>query len=120
MKLIMSEELQSRRVRLGQLASRPSDGWNGAFRFGRFWVVCSDGEGWDHVSVSHEDRIPTWEDMCRFKDLFFDPEEVVVQYHPAKSEYVNLHPRCLHLWRCQDAPMPTPPSWMVGPKAEVK
>lgn len=24
---------------------------------------------------------------------------MVIQIHPAKSEYVNLHPYALHLWR---------------------
>jgi hypothetical protein len=39
---------------------------------------------------------------------------VVVQYHPAKSEYVNNMPNCLHLWRPVNEAMPTPPSIMVG------
>lgn len=33
------------------------------------------------------------------KDMFFKEDEIVVQYHPAKSEYVNNMPNCLHLWR---------------------
>lgn len=55
--------------------------------------------GWDHVSVSTKRRTPTWEEMCFIKSLFFEPEETVVQFHPAESEYVNVHPFCLHLWR---------------------
>ena len=55
----------------------------------------------EHVSVSHrrENIIPTWEEMCAIKDLFFYPEEEVVQIHPKHSEYVNLKKNCLHLWR---------------------
>lgn len=39
-------------------------------------VVASSGEipvsqGWDHVSVSLPNRCPTWEEMCKVKDLFF-------------------------------------------------
>lgn len=60
---------------------------------------------------------PTWEEMCRLKDMFFRDDEVVVQYHPAKSEYVNNMPNCLHLWRPIEQPMPTPPAIMVGIKA---
>lgn len=97
-------------------------GFCGMFRFplmGRFVrCVVSDGAGWKHVSVSIEGdkRTPTWEMMCRIKDLFWDAEDVVVQYHPKKSEYVNMAVNCLHLWQPTEAVMPTPPSIMVGYK----
>ena len=74
-----------------------------------FTVIASWGEGWDHVSVSLLNRIPAWDEMCWVKDLFFEPEEIAVQFHPRASEYKNVHPNCLHLWRCQDEPQPTPP-----------
>ncbi len=44
------------------------------------------------------------------KDMFFKEDEIVVQYHPAKSEYVNNMPNCLHLWRPTNGALPTPPS----------
>lgn len=62
-------------------------------------VVWSFGGGWEHVSVSYHRRTPTWDEMCKVKEMFWNDEETVVQYHPKKSEYVNLHPHCLHLWR---------------------
>lgn len=77
-------------------------------------VLFSDGGGWDHVSVSTRVRCPTWEEMCKVKALFFEDEDVVVQYHPRASEYRNVHPYCLHLWRCQYAEFPTPEPSMVG------
>lgn len=54
---------------------------------------------WDHVSVSLPGRCPNWNEMCIIKDLFFSPDETVVQFHPKKSEYVDIHPYCLHLWQ---------------------
>jgi len=57
---------------------------------------------WDHVSVSLENRCPNWGEMCFVKDLFFDPEETVIQFHPPKSKHINIHPHCLHLWRHKD------------------
>lgn len=83
------------------------DSGNGCFKVfvaGRsFFVIASNGGGWDHVSVTPCNRkrqtCPTWDEMCAIKDMFFEPEEGVVQYHPAKSQYVNNHPYCLHLWR---------------------
>lgn len=77
-------------------------------------VVSSDGLGWDHVSVSLKNRCPKWEEMCFIKDLFFDPEETIVQFHPKRSEYMDNHPYCLHLWRKQDQEHELPPSFMVG------
>lgn len=55
--------------------------------------------GWEHVSVSLPGRDPFWAEMCFIKDLFFEPEETVYQLHPKESEYVNVHPHCLHIWR---------------------
>jgi hypothetical protein len=99
-----------------------SFGFCGMFRFvldtHMMRCVVSDGEGWQHVSVSmeHEMRPPSWNTMCKIKDLFWEPEDVVVQFHPKKSEYVNMHPGCLHLWRCTDREFPTPPAIFVGYK----
>lgn len=83
-------------------------------------IIASDGEetGWDHVSVSIPDqrRCPSWDEMCFVKSLFWDDEEAVIQFHPPKSEYVNNHAGCLHLWRCVKEPFPIPPSILVGIK----
>lgn len=78
----------------------------------RVWSLCWDDEmGIEHVSVSCLNKrvMPSWEDMCRFKDLFFKPEEQVVQIHPRASEYVhgvgpshNRLENILHLWRPSD------------------
>ena len=54
---------------------------------------------WEHVSVSLINRCPTWEEMCFVKDLFWREDEIVVQSHPKKSEYINKMPYCLHLWK---------------------
>jgi hypothetical protein len=108
------------RVRTGAYASPDSYGNSGAFRvpIGTRYatVICSDGEGWEHVSASFKDRCPTWDEMCKIKDLFWDAEDCVVQYHPPRSEYVNDFPYCLHLWRPTNQDMPRPPAWTVGRK----
>lgn len=46
--------------------------------------------------------------MCFIKDLFWGEEEVVMQLHPAKSQYVNQHDYCLHLWRPKTIAIPLP------------
>ena len=79
-------------------------------------VIFSWGGGWDHVSVSFTNRCPTWEEMCEAKRMFFHPGETAWEYHPMESEYVNNHPYCLHIWRCQHSSIPIPPAWMLGKK----
>jgi hypothetical protein len=73
-------------------------------------------QGWEHVSVSTRRRPPNWQEMSFVKDLFWEPEECVVQFHPPRSEYVNNHPHCLHLWRNKNIAFPLPPSVLVGVK----
>lgn len=86
-----------------------------------FYCVCSDGMGWEHVSVSirtnkmTQTRCPTWEEMCWIKDLFWDKTDCIIQYHPAESEYINCHPFVLHLWRPTNQIIPIPDKKMVGP-----
>lgn len=95
----------------------------------RALIICSNGSGckesgvepWEHVSVHVRDynwggmkfRTPTWDQMCQIKDLFFKEDEVVMQLHPAKENYVNAHPHVLHLWRPLGREIPTPPKVMV-------
>lgn len=106
----------------GRLSSTPEHGNNGMFMFPVYGgqllrCIASDGEGWEHVSASFEDRCPTWEEMCVVKKIFWGEDTCVVQFHPPKSEYVNHHPYCLHLWRRIGSEFETPPSYMVGPKS---
>lgn len=110
------------RLKSGPLSTDSSYGNNGAFiitMFGcRYKLRCiaSDGEGWEHVSVSLEQRCPNWEEMCFIKSLFWDEEDCVIQYHPPRKNYVNCHKYCLHMWRPVNVDIPIPPSDMVGPK----
>jgi hypothetical protein len=123
--------LQANRIRTGQYGSDESFGLAGAFRLlapgGALMLALSSGPGglgndtgWEHVSASCEQRCPTWEEMCFVKDLFWNEEELVVQYHPPKSEYVNFHPYVLHLWKSIDMTIPLPPMLLVGPKGGSK
>jgi len=110
-----------------ELGTTTDDGDNGCFIVPscvKGWtlvLICSDGMGWEHVSVHIEklgrpnnQRIPTWEEMCHVKHLLWDAEDVVMQLHPRESEYVNMHPFTLHLWRPTDREIPTPPAITVG------
>lgn len=104
-------------------APMPSDvaSGNGCFRIkaaGKSYdVIASDGDGWDHVSVVPRDRrqkcCPPWEAMAEIKRMFFRDDEEAIEYHPAKKDYVNIHPYCLHIWRPQTGSILKPPLYMV-------
>ncbi len=76
-------------------------------------VIATDGQGWDHVSVSTRSRTPTWEEMAFIRDLFFEQSEIPVQFGPPRALYVNVHPYCLHWWRNQSVVYDLPPIRLV-------
>lgn len=115
------------RVRNGRFATTADDGFNGMFvlpplkagsKNGKLRCIVSDGEGWEHVSVTVDGvlRCPTWEEMCYVQGQFWDPTDTVMQLHVPRDEWVSVHPRCLHLWRPMDRDIPRPPAMMVGSK----
>ncbi len=115
------------RLATGPMGSDASLGNNGAFiipspfsaRHTRrqLVVIASDGQLWEHVSVHAEQGnqqfTPYWDEMAYAKDLFWDGEDVVMQLHPRRSEYVNMHANTLHLWRPIGVEIPTPPIKLV-------
>lgn len=105
------------------LSSDSSYGNNGAFKISfsirtTAFVIASSGEGWEHVSVhvvsDGKQRTPTWSEMCKIKDMFWDEEDCVIQYHPPKSMYVNQHKHTLHLWKPIGVEIPIPETYLVG------
>lgn len=126
-----------------RLLNHPILGSNVAYGCNGFFVIphhrialhqyncqVSDGMGWQHVSVTLTkdiglgkkknlvtvERCPTWEEMCYVKSLFWEDEESVMQLHPPKSQWVNNHPYCLHLWKPAEIEIPLPLQIMVGNK----
>jgi len=103
------------------LLPSPEPGWC-------LFTIASDGlddselGGWEHVSVQATrasaptavGRVPTWKEMAFLKDVFWDAEDVVMQLHPRRSQYVNNHPNVLHLWRPLRDAIPEPPAILVG------
>ena len=85
-------------------------------------IIASQGEGWDHVSVSivgFPDVTPYWHEMKFVKEAFFKPDEWALEYHPPTEKNISIHNGCLHLWRPQPSEthkwfLPIPPPWMVG------
>lgn len=119
--------LESARKTDASLWSSNPGAHHGVFYLSRvrtnFVVIASSGDDeipWEYVSARAIDykgeRVPTWEEMCWLKSLFWDDEECVIQFHPPKSDYVNNHPHVLHLWKWTLGEIPRPPSIAVGIK----
>src|SRR3954463_6943988 len=92
-----SEFVEKYRISTGRFGSDARCGNNGAFvvpgpERHKLFCIVSDQDGWEHVSISlhNKARLPVWTEMCFVKDLFWDEDEVVIQYHPAKADYVNF------------------------------
>jgi len=96
------------------------DAGNGVFRIPyrktsiRLNVIASNGDGWDHVSVSLPDRCPTWDEMDFIYRAFFRDNETAMQLHVPQQDHISLHPYCLHLWRSQITKLHMPAKWMVA------
>lgn len=91
--------------------------WNAAMVFPfddvELRVIASSGGGWDHVSVSTEERVPTWYEMDYIKRKLFFDDEVVMQLHVAVKDHINNNPFVLHLWRPRGRKIPLPPKEFV-------
>ena len=117
-----SAKLEEYRLRSGDYASPPGQPFGMFFMPGPcgrpLRVIADDGAAtqWEHVSVSTDRRIPNWIEMCFVKDLFWSPEECVLQFHPPQSRHVNNYSTCLHLWRYTGGEFPMPPDILVGVK----
>ena len=98
----------------GGVAEIHVGGWQGS-------VIWSNGAGWEHISVHPFARriTPSWDDMCKVKEIFFKDDEAVIQVHPTKAEYVNNLENCLHLWRCTYKDMVLPPAILVGIRSGI-
>lgn len=106
-----------RKVHPGGRGETPPGASFGWFEFPDGMRVMSSGNrsvgDWEHVSVSFVNRVPTWDEMKRVKELFWRPDETVIQFHPKASKYKNEFPFCLHLWSVAGVDIPLPPSELV-------
>ena len=70
--------------------------------------------GWEHLSVSHKNKIPSWLTMEEMKEMFFKDDEECFQFHPKMDNYINNNEFTLHIWRRTDGKMEPPPHILVG------
>lgn len=53
---------------------------------------------WLHVSFSRSNRMPNYSDMAFVKQQFFGDDLKAIMVFPPKTEHINQHKYCLHLW----------------------
>jgi len=66
-----------------------------------------DKKGWRHVSISHKDRIPDYNEIKRVKELFVGKYTEGYLIFPSEDKHVNLNPHCLHIF-CPIGHQPLP------------
>lgn len=59
---------------------------------------------WEHIMLNLEPhkRCASYEEMSALKEKFWRKNEVAIQVHPKKANYINIKQYALHLWRNKD------------------
>lgn len=66
-----------------------------------------DGRKWLHLSMSHRNRVPTYDELTYMKRHWAGDDRKCIMVLPEKSEYININPYVLHLFCCLDGdPLP--------------
>lgn len=59
-----------------------------------------DQQMWLHLSISHQNRIPTYEEMTYLKKHWAGDEAKAIEVHAPRMEHVNIQKHTRHLWEC--------------------
>lgn len=60
-------------------------------------IYAKEADRW-HLSISHPTRLPTYDEVKQARYDFLPDDVYMAMIFPPKSEFVNVHPFCLHLW----------------------
>ena len=61
-------------------------------------VLLSVEDGLLHLSISHRERYPTWDEIKEARYQLCPDNVVMGMFLPPKEYYVNLDPNCFHLY----------------------
>ena len=69
--------------------------------------LMGDGRRWLHFSMVAKTGLPSWEQLVRAKEAILGSESKAIQVIAPRSEWVNIHSKCLHQFVCLDGdPLP--------------
>lgn len=63
--------------------------------------VAQSHVGW-HLSISHLDRYPTWDEIAEARYDLIPNEVTMALLLPPQEKYLNIHSNCFHLWQVDD------------------
>ncbi len=69
------------------------------FQIGEFKVLRSIDAGQWHMSISHPDRYPSWDEIKKLRYRLLPDDITMAIILPPKKEYVNIYENCFHLWQ---------------------
>lgn len=61
-------------------------------------VVLTQDAGLWHMSVSRNDRLPTYDELKDARYQLMPDVKYAVQIFPPQGDFVSVHQFCLHLW----------------------
>ena len=64
-------------------------------------MVTLDG-GREHLSISHKNRYPRWDEIKQARYELLDKDKCYAMYLPPEEYYVNEHKNCFHLWEVKE------------------
>jgi hypothetical protein len=53
------------------------------------------------MGISHKNRLPTYDELKEARYKYCADVPYMAQIFPPESEFINLHPFCLHLWEIE-------------------
>lgn len=68
------------------------------YRMGKLKIILGNGpeHGW-HLSISHPERYPTWDEIAHIRYRLVPDEAVMGMILPPRQDYINIHPHCFQL-----------------------
>jgi len=69
-----------------------------AYLAGRLSLILSTDNGRLHMSIAHQDRYPTWDEIKEAREFFLPLSKHFAMGFPRPDAYVNTHENCFHLW----------------------
>jgi hypothetical protein len=71
------------------------------YKMGTCKIMCSpprtESHGW-HLSISHEDRYPSWDEIAKARYSLLPHDSVFVMVLPQPNQYTNIHNYCFQLY----------------------
>lgn len=69
------------------------------YKMGKCLIIVGHSEHGAHLSISHPDRYPTWDEIAKARYTLLPNELNMAIMLPPAEDYVAFHNNCFHLWQ---------------------